>query len=718
MASSPIKCVIEAPNDPNSPPIGIYGHTLCYGENKMYLIGGWVEAEKKYNDTVYVFDFTKLTWERKNPDQSNVSLGRSYHTATYYEKNIYIVGGLRYETIIDTIDVLDVTTYKLSHLKLPKKVQKYFHSTVLFGDSLYIYGGRTRSKRDKDVEVFSKEFFRLEIPRLLLNPLSSAQETDLMQEKHGSFLTAGGDMYVVGGFTSKAETQLMKRYNIGGSSWVASTARLEIPKNELRFAYFKNEDFAVSVGGNKGEETINDIHMAKKMNNQMCIFSYTPDSDLLKEKTWGNAVLAFSLNNKNSFMVSIGGINTTHRMLICSVSSSSFKFEDMKAVSEDEVKIESKVRVESSLYSFLADNKLTCLLKQLFEAGYKTKEELCRVGRYELDKAGFKPGFARQLVDAIARDNSSHSTTMKLHGEFKYLTGCETQQMIGHGSFGMVYKGTWLGTTAVAMKEIQKMSDDPAKIAELEKEASVTQMMKHPNLITMYGLFKSDDSIFMVLDLCNGSVDDLLHKTPKAVTYKQRVKMCVDVATGMSYLASLKVVHRDLAARNLLYLNDVGGQYITRVGDLGLSRQTASGNYESSTAEPKYPKKWTPPEIAQPGEFHFKFSTTSDIWSYGVTLWEIFSDAATPYSSVGNQEIMQKTFEGLRLEEPKMLSEAEEKHGHEIWQTAFKCFNKIPSQRPRFKDLYKDLKSILDVLPDEEAVVEKVEEEVEDDKYE
>ncbi|EKE40685.1 protein kinase, putative [Entamoeba nuttalli P19] len=713
-----IKTVIEAPNDNNSPPIGIYGHSTCYGDCKMYVYGGWIDSEKKYNSCLYIFDFESLKWKKVKLD---IQFERAYHTATYYKKKIYLVGGLQYEEIMKGIDVIDTENYSIEKLKivLGEVPGKYFHSTVLYKGALYIYGGRTNSKKSNDVEVFSKDFIKFDIDSSSSFILGGKDE-DLYREKHGCFITSGGNMYIIGGYTTKGESVKISRFNIDTQRWF-ECSNFDCPKNELRFGYFKNEDVAISVYGNKGEEPMDDIYYydVHGMGSEKMIKGNIKNS-LMEQKTWGNTLIPFSFRNGGSFFIIIGGEKSTKPMIVCSIENKNMKWEDLKKVVEEEkLSIpQQKIIVNEELYYFLKKNNLTHLIEKLLEAKINDYNTLHSSSTALLIKAGIKKGYAIQLSAAIAKEDGLSSS--KLHGKYEYLTDCEVGEKLGNGAFGVVCKGMWLGTTPVAMKAVNGALDKPEKLIELEKEATITQLMKHPNLITMYGLYKEKDTIFMILDLAEGSLDKLMSReNPKNeranITFKKQIKMAIDCASGMAYLESLRIVHRDLALRNLLYIHDDKGGYITKIADLGLSRQTADGNY--TTQSKIFPKRWTAPEAGDPNSpSYLQFNTKSDVWSYGVVFWEILTKGIIPYSSISKaQDALDAVIKGLRLEKPTILEE-NGSVGDKVWEVITSCFNS-PDKRPRFRDCFKSLTEIYDSLQ-EEVILPPPQEESDDGGYE
>uniref|UniRef100_A0A8C0GVS6 Protein kinase domain-containing protein n=1 Tax=Chelonoidis abingdonii TaxID=106734 RepID=A0A8C0GVS6_CHEAB len=125
--------------------------------------------------------------------------------------------------------------------------------------------------------------------------------------------------------------------------------------------------------------------------------------------------------------------------------------------------------------------------------------------------------------------------------------------------------------------------------------------------------------------------------------------MCQDVCEGMAYLEQNSVIHRDLAARNCL----VGESQVVKVSDFGMSRYVLDDQYTSSTGT-KFPVKWSAPEVFS----YSNYSTKSDVWSFGVLMWEVFSEGKIPYENRTNAEVVEEINAGLRLYKPKLASKA------------------------------------------------------------
>eukprot|EP00731_Ephydatia_muelleri_P014740 Em0008g460a len=231
----------------------------------------------------------------------------------------------------------------------------------------------------------------------------------------------------------------------------------------------------------------------------------------------------------------------------------------------------------------------------------------------------------------------------------------ETKSALGHGQFGGVHKGKWKspkGECEVAIKVLDptKSHHDEDKVTFLQ-EAAIMAQFKHPNVILLYGIVSEGGPLMLVIELAHNKdlrthlmtmrPDPgqmiLSHVRQSLLTYSQQV------ALGMQYLSSKSFVHRDLAARNVL----VTKACMCKIADFGLSRNLDEEHYYFSHGG-MVPVKWTAPEAV----CYKKYSTASDVWSFGCVLYEIWSLGFKPFETISNAEVVEKINAGYRLPPP------------------------------------------------------------------
>ncbi|XP_068835663.1 tyrosine-protein kinase Fer [Capricornis sumatraensis] len=248
-------------------------------------------------------------------------------------------------------------------------------------------------------------------------------------------------------------------------------------------------------------------------------------------------------------------------------------------------------------------------------------------------------------------------------------------ELLGKGNFGEVFKGILKDKTAVAVKTCKEDLPQELKIKFLQ-EAKILKQYDHPNIVKLIGVCTQRQPIYIIMELVpGGDFLTFLRKRKDDIKLKQLVKFSLDVASGMSYLESKNCIHRDLAARNCL----VGENNVLKISDFGMSRQEDGGVYSSSGLK-QIPIKWTAPEALNYG----RYSSESDVWSFGILLWETFSLGVCPYPGMTNQQAREQVERGYRMSAPQHCPE-------DIFKIMMKCWDYKPENRPKFSELQKEL---------------------------
>uniref|UniRef100_H2TSK2 Tyrosine-protein kinase n=1 Tax=Takifugu rubripes TaxID=31033 RepID=H2TSK2_TAKRU len=242
-------------------------------------------------------------------------------------------------------------------------------------------------------------------------------------------------------------------------------------------------------------------------------------------------------------------------------------------------------------------------------------------------------------------------------------------EKIGDGEFGAVYEGEYIGQQ-VAVKIIK--CDVTAQAFLLE--TAVMTKLQHKNLVRLLGVI-AHKGLHIITELMKkGNLVNFLRTRGRSlVPTLQLLRFALDVCEGMEYLESKKLVHRDLAARNVLVSDDI----VAKVSDFGLTKADSKVSDDA-----KLPVKWTAPEALKKE----KLSTKSDVWSYGILLWEIFSYGRQPYPKMSLKEVKEGVEAGYRMEAPEDCPPA-------VYTLMRTCWEQDPRRRPTFHKLREKLES-------------------------
>ncbi|XP_024152651.1 fibroblast growth factor receptor 2 isoform X1 [Oryzias melastigma] len=282
---------------------------------------------------------------------------------------------------------------------------------------------------------------------------------------------------------------------------------------------------------------------------------------------------------------------------------------------------------------------------------------------------------------------------------------------LGEGCFGQVVMAEALGIDKDKPKEavtvaVKMLKDDATEkdLSDLVSEMEMMKMMgKHKNIINLLGACTQDGPLYVIVEYASkGNLReylrarrppgmeysyDIARVSDEQLTFKDLVSCTYQVARGMEYLASKKCIHRDLAARNVL----VTESNVMKIADFGLARDVHNIDYYKKTTNGRLPVKWMAPEAL----FDRVYTHQSDVWSFGVLMWEIFTLGGSPYPGIPVEELFKLLKEGHRMDKPGNCT-------NELYMMMKDCWHAISSQRPTFKQLVEDLDRILSLSTNEE----------------
>ncbi|XP_076581083.1 tyrosine-protein kinase Tec isoform X2 [Chaetodon auriga] len=280
-------------------------------------------------------------------------------------------------------------------------------------------------------------------------------------------------------------------------------------------------------------------------------------------------------------------------------------------------------------------------------------------------------GLVARLRYPVGKQDKSAPSTAGFSYEKWEINPSELTFMkeLGSGQYGQVRLGKWRAQHKVAIKAIREGAMYEEDFIE---EAKVMMKLSHPKLVQLYGVCSQQKPIYIVTEFMeHGCLLNFLRQRRGSFSLGSLLSICLDVGEGMEHLEANGFIHRDLAARNCL----VNDSLVVKVSDFGMARYVLDDQYTSSSGA-KFPVKWSPPEV-----FNFcKYSSKSDVWSYGVLMWEVFTEGRMPFEQNQNHEVVTLVTKGQRLYRPKMATPA-------IYDIMHLCWHERPEERPSFYQL-------------------------------
>ncbi|CAL1534363.1 unnamed protein product [Lymnaea stagnalis] len=272
---------------------------------------------------------------------------------------------------------------------------------------------------------------------------------------------------------------------------------------------------------------------------------------------------------------------------------------------------------------------------------------------------------------------------------------------IGQGAFGRVFKARikevikYSEGQLIAIKMLKEDASDTVQ-ADFEREASLMVEFDHPNIVRLLGVCTIGKPMCLLFEYMNKgdlneflrlcSPDQCLRRSDagsvpslddvSSIDIVDQLHMARQICNGMVYLSERGYVHRDLATRNCLVSNSL----TVKISDFGLARSVHSMDYYHGSDKDAIPIRWMPPEAI----LYNKFSSQSDVWSFGVLLWEIFSFALQPYYGMTHEQVINYLRAGHILELTENVTSV-------VYDIMKSCWHKKPTSRPTFVSLHKSL---------------------------
>eukprot|EP00062_Callorhinchus_milii_P006081 gi/632946810/ref/XP_007888742.1/ PREDICTED: macrophage-stimulating protein receptor [Callorhinchus milii] len=274
------------------------------------------------------------------------------------------------------------------------------------------------------------------------------------------------------------------------------------------------------------------------------------------------------------------------------------------------------------------------------------------------------------------------------------------KRVIGRGHFGCVYHGTHLDQNRrevhCAVKSLNRISE-VEEVEQFLKEGIIMKDFNHVNVLSLMGIFlpKAGLPLVVLPYMKHGDLRHFIRRDNRNPTVKDLIGFGLQVARGMEYLALRKFVHRDLAARNCM----LDESYVVKVADFGMARDVFDKEYYSiqDHKKAKLPVKWMAIESLQTQ----KFTTKSDVWSFGVLLWELLTRGAPPYPEVDPYDITRYLMKGRRLPQPEYCPD-------HLYTIMLQCWDPKLELRPSFTELICRIEEIQSTLQGEHYISLKV----------
>nr|XP_039250024.1 ephrin type-A receptor 5-like isoform X1 [Styela clava] len=326
------------------------------------------------------------------------------------------------------------------------------------------------------------------------------------------------------------------------------------------------------------------------------------------------------------------------------------------------------------------------------------------------ERQGLTDGFNDSLVvrlPPLASSNNGRTTytdyrdpqkgVKEIAREIEF-TDIKIEKVIGQGEFGEVCKGKLTEGKKSSVVAVKRLKRGATLIDQtnLLREACTMAQFRDPNILQLKGVVTKTVPTMIISEFMeNGSLDRFLMANRGQFSVLQLVNMLHGISSGMRYLSDMQYVHRDLAARNIL----VGDDYVCKVSDFGLSRNLENDPHATYTTQGgKIPIRWTAPECFR----YRRFTSASDVWSYGIVMWEVMSYGEKPYWDMTNEHVTESIEDGFRLPAPQDCPQV-------LHRLMLDCWSNDAAARPTFREIFIRMKRFVqqpDMLVDREPITD------------
>ena len=241
------------------------------------------------------------------------------------------------------------------------------------------------------------------------------------------------------------------------------------------------------------------------------------------------------------------------------------------------------------------------------------------------------------------------------------------------GQLCTVFEGVWNNATPVTIYTPREGFMNENQFLEA---AELMKQLKHSNIIKIYGICRKEKPLCIIAEFMTvGNLQAYLRKVANVLEQSQVIDMGAQIASGMAYLESKNCIHRNLRAKNVL-LTESAQKLICKVANFSYARIISENNCVKTAASEKFPIKWIAPETLKLKYFTIK----SDVWSFGIVLYELITFGLVPYPGMENNEVIKKLETGYRMSCPTNCPE-------KFYKIMLECWNNIAETRPTFETL-------------------------------